>query len=196
MCKAVGFRVTVRGEIPQGGFIAPNHLSYMDILVLSSLLPQAFLSKKEVDSWPVIGMYTRMAGTLYIDRHRRSGVAEQEAGFAEVLDSGLSMTVFLEGTSTDGRTVLPFRASLLQPLVANNWSVTPAYLSYECDEGEVTRDVCWWGDMGFFEHIWRMFKAKGVRATIVFGKTRRSGTDRKQLAADLYQDVVRLSESL
>lgn len=195
MLKVVGFRVTVRGEIPSGGFIAPNHLSYMDIVVLASVAPQVFLSKLDVDSWPVVGSYCRMAGTLYIDRRRRSDVAKKEASFAEVIAAGLNMTFFLEGTSTDGRAVLPFRASLLQPLVANGWPITPAYLKYECEGGDVAQDVCWWGDMGFVEHLLRMVKIKSAHATVVFGKQRRPGEDRKALANELYAEVLELSET-
>lgn len=196
MLKAVGYRVRIRGEIPAGGFIAPNHLGYMDIVVLASVAPQVFLSKLEVARWPVVGAYTKMAGTLFIDRKRRSDVATKESDFAEVIAAGLNMTFFLEGTSTDGRVVLPFRASLLQPLVANAWPVTPAYLRYECEEGDVAQDVCWWGEMGFGEHLLRMFKVKRVHAMVVFGSRRAPGDDRKQLASDLFQDVLELARSL
>ncbi len=166
----------------------------MDIIVLASVAPQVFLSKLEVDSWPVVGAYCRMAGTLYIDRRRRSDVATKEASFSEVIAAGLNMTFFLEGTSTDGRAVLPFRASLLQPLVQNGWPITPAYLKYECEDGDAAQDVCWWGDMGFAEHIFRMLKVKGVHATVVFGSQRQPGSDRKELANELYQEVLSLSE--
>lgn len=196
MCRGLGFDVTVHGDIPQGGFVAPNHLGYMDIVVLASVTPQVFLSKSEVDSWPVIGAYCRMAGTLYIDRSRRSDVAKKEASFAEVISSGLNMTFFLEGTSTDGRAVLPFRASLLQPLVANNWPITPAFIRYECDEGDVAQDICWWGDMGFAEHLLRMLRVKRVQATVVFGEKRHPGQDRKRLANELYEEVQSLAENL
>ncbi|MBD5778149.1 1-acyl-sn-glycerol-3-phosphate acyltransferase [Pelagicoccus sp. NFK12] len=194
MLKLMGFRVSVVGPVPAGGFIAPNHLSYMDIIVLASVTPQVFLSKVEVDSWPVVGSYCRMAGTLYIDRRRRSDVATKEASFSEVIEAGLNMTFFLEGTSTDGRAVLPYRASLLQPLVDNDWPITPAYLKYECEQGDVAQDVCWWGDMGFASHLLRLCKVKSVRATIVFGNQRRPGNDRKALAKELYEEVLGLSE--
>ena len=196
MLKAVGFRVTVRGAVPTGGFIAPNHLGYMDIVVLASVAPQVFLSKLDVDSWPLVGRYCRMAGTIYIDRRRRSDVASKEASFAEVIAAGLNLTFFLEGTSTDGRAVLPFRASLLQPLVVNDWPIAPAYLKYECEEGDVAQDVCWWGEMGFVEHLLRMVKVKSVHATVVFGTQRQPGTDRKELANSLYAEVLDLSETV
>lgn len=196
MCRAVHFEVKVHGEVPSGGFIAPNHLGYMDIVVLASVAPQVFLSKSEVDKWPVVGLYTRMAGTLYINRKRRSDVARKESAFAEVIEAGLNMTFFLEGTSTDGATVLPFRASLLQPLIANQWPVTPAFLRFEATGGDVRQDVCWWGDMGFASHLIRMLGVKKVDTTIVFGERRLPGEDRKVLASELYKDVVALSDSL
>ena len=77
---------------------------------------------------PPAGGYTRMAGTLFIDRQRRSEVATKEAEFDKVIGAGLSLTVFLEGTSTNGEQVLPFRSSLLAPVVKNGWLITPAYL--------------------------------------------------------------------
>lgn len=196
MLKTTGYRIKVCGNIPDGGFIAPNHLSYMDIVVLASVAPQVFLSKKEVGDWPVVGAYTRMAGTLYIDRERRGDVATKEESFAKVIEAGLNMTFFLEGTSTDGRAVLPFRASLLQPVVANEWPVTPAYLRYECEGGDVAQDVCWWGDMGFASHLFRMFTLKKVRATVMFGEKRKPGNDRKRLAKELYDEVLGLEASV
>lgn len=196
MLRTLGYRVTVHGKIPEGGFVAPNHMGYMDIVVLASVAPQVFLSKKEVGDWPVVGLYTRMAGTLYIDRARRSDVANKEEAFSKVIAAGLSMTFFLEGTSTDGRAVLPFRASLLQPVVANSWPITPAYLKYECVGGDVAQDVCWWGTMTFGSHLLRMTKVERVNATVIFGEKREPGTDRKRLASELYEDVLKLEASL
>lgn len=192
LLRGMGYEVEVSGTVPEGGFIAPNHLSYMDIVVLASVAPQVFLSKAEVGRWPLVGYYTKIAGTLFIDRARRSDVANKEEGFGRVIDAGLSMTFFLEGTSTDGRAILPFRSSLLEPVVKNGWAITPAYLEYECAGGDVTQDVCWWGDMGFAPHLLRMCQVRGVRARIVFGNQRQPGEDRKELAGALYEDVVAL----
>lgn len=193
MLRAVRFEVVVIGEPPQGSFIVPNHVSYMDIVALGSVSPQVFLAKSEVSVWPVIGSLTRMAGTLFIDRRRRRDVAAREESFSAVINAGLSMTIFLEGTSTNGEQVLPFRSSLLAPVVENGWPVTPAYLRYECEGADPRRDVCWWGDMGFSSHLWRLLGVKRTRATIVFGKPRQSGADRKVLAEELYRDVLELS---
>lgn len=192
MLRGVGYELRVVGSPPTGGFVAPNHLGYIDILVLASVSPQAFLSKSDVADWPVIGLYTKMAGTLYIDRGRRSDVATKEEEFAKVIEAGLNMTFFLEGTSTDGNTILPFRSSLLAPVVKNGWLITPAYLQYECAQGDPRMDVCWWGDMGFGSHLLRMLRVKKVYATVVFGSSRHPGDDRKRLAVELQEDVERL----
>lgn len=194
LLKGYSFSVETIGPPPKGGFVVSNHLSYMDIIVLASALPQVFLSKREVADWPVIGWYTRIAGTLFIDRNKRSDVATKEAGFSEVIESGVGMTVFLEGTSTDGTTVLPFRASLLQPVVKNEWPVTPVYLKYVCEGGDVAQDVCWWGDMGFGSHLLRLAKTRRVRATIAFGKSRVAAGDRKALAEALWRETLDLRD--
>ena len=192
--NAFGIRFKVIGNAPQRGLIVSNHLSYIDIMVMGAATRQVFLSKSEVQGWPLIGLLTKYAGTLYIDRGKRSEVAQQEDAFKDVIDQGLEMTVFLEGTSSDGRSVLPFRSSLLQPAVKNNWPVTPAYLKYECVEGNAATDVCYWGDMTFGSHLVNMAKVKRTHATLVFGETREPGNDRKALATTLYEDVSRLKE--
>lgn len=195
MTRALGFEIRVVGTPPSSGFITPNHLGYMDILVLGSIVPQVFLSRSDVQSWPIIGAYTKMAGTLFIDRKRRSEVASKDADFANVIEAGVGMTYFLEGTSSDGLEVFPFRASLLEPVVRNGWLITPAYLKYECEGGDTKQDVCWWGDMEFGSHILRMAKLRKITATVVFGETRQPGECRKKLAIELHESVVELRNS-
>lgn len=196
LLKVLRLSVDARGQPKEGSFIAANHLSYMDILVMASQTPQVFLSRKDVGDWPFIGRFVRMAGTLFIDRSRRSEVSNHEDGFSRAIDSKVGMTVYLEGTSTDGSEILPFKSSLLQPVVKNQWNVIPAYIRYECEGGDPAWDVCWWGDMTFGSHLLKMLTLKSIRATIVFGPARSPGIDRKTLARQLYADVVSLKEQL
>jgi lyso-ornithine lipid O-acyltransferase len=100
LLKVMHLKVETRGLPPEGSFIAANHQGYMDILVMASLMPQVFLSKHSVADWPFIGIFVKMAGTLFIDRGRRSEVSTQEAGFANAIQNKVGMTVYLEGTST------------------------------------------------------------------------------------------------
>lgn len=181
---------------PRVGVVACNHVSYVDILVLAATTPQVFLAKSEVRSWPVFNWFARMAGTQFIDRNRRSDVARQNADFVHIVENDAVLTIFLEGTSTDGSTVRPFRSSLLEPAVAHRWPVTPAAIHYTCTGGDVAQDVCWWGDMGFFEHLFRLVRVDSVTAHVRFGTPVASADDRKELATQLHHEVVALKSRL
>ena len=106
------------------------------------------------------------------------------------------MTVYLEGTSTDGSQILPFKSSLLQLVVKNQWKVTPAYMRYDCVRGDPAMDVCWWADMIFGDHMLKMMTFRSVQATIVSGSARSPGNDRKALAKELHTDVLGLKKQL
>lgn len=191
--RALAVRFDVEGEPrPRTGVVASNHVSYLDIPVLAAATPQVFLAKSEVRDWPVVGWFARTAGTQFIDRKRRSDVARQNADFVHIVEHDAVLTLFLEGTSTDGTAVAPFRSSLLEPVIEHGWSVTPAAMHYTCTGGDVAQDVCWWGEMGFFEHLFRLVQVDTVTAHLRFGKPVASAEDRKELAAHLHREVAAL----
>ncbi|MCH6258306.1 1-acyl-sn-glycerol-3-phosphate acyltransferase [Puniceicoccaceae bacterium K14] len=197
LVSGMGFDIHVIGTPPEKGFVAPNHQSYMDILVLSSVTNLNFLSKSEVRKWPLIGKYTEMAGTVFIDRSRKRDVANKNDAFGRAIDESVSLTIFLEGTSTNGEEVLSYRSSLLQPMVENDWPITPVYIKYDCVGGSVADEVCWWGDAEFTPHLVNMLALPRVSATIVFGEMRTvGGRDRKELAVELREDVLRLRKQV
>jgi 1-acyl-sn-glycerol-3-phosphate acyltransferase len=193
--RLLNIEVTIRGMAPKSGLLTCNHLSYLDIVVLSGAHRQIFLSKAEVRNWPIIGALTRCAGTLFVHRERKSDVAELQTAFAEVITKGLPLTMFPEGTSSDGSTVLPFFSSFFEPAAKANWPVTPGWIGYRLDEGEgnVADDVCYWRDMTFGPHFLKLLSKKKIYATIVFGEAIESGLNRKQMAAALHQEVSALA---
>ena len=101
--------VSASGPLPASGLIVSNHLSYLDILFYASLMPCIFVSKSEVLSWPLFGILARCGGTIFVERSRAHGVDEPARRIAAALTLGIPVVLFPEGTSTDGRTVLPFR---------------------------------------------------------------------------------------
>ncbi len=186
-------RIVVVGEPrPRTGVVASNHVSYLDIPVLAATTPQVFLAKSEVRDWPVIGWFARVAGTQFIDRKRRGDVARQNADFVHIVEHDAVLTLFLEGTSTDGSTVRPFRSSLLEPAVEHGWPVTTAAMHYTCSGGDVAQDVCWWGEMGFFEHLFRLVQVDTITAHLRFGHAVASAEERKALAEHLHGEVSAL----
>ncbi|MDF3059098.1 MAG: hypothetical protein K0R17_3313 [Rariglobus sp.] len=193
--RVLAVKVESRGEPVPGALIAANHLGYLDILVLAALTPVVFVSKKEVRAWPVFGWFAEKAGTRFIDRTRRGDVSHVGAGAGSVVAEGLGLVIFLEGTSTDGREVLPFKSSLLEPAVLGGWRVVPAGLFYDVPPGRsAAREVCWWGDMTLLPHLWNLMTVPWVRAHVAWGTPIRAGDwSRKLLARELRQEVLALT---
>ena len=97
--------------VPSGGLLVSNHLSYLDVPVMSAITPTVFVAKHEIRSWPVIGLLARLAGTLFIDRGRRINVAPVNAAVQTALDGGALVVVFPEEPV---QTAIPFcRSSIV-----------------------------------------------------------------------------------
>lgn len=193
LCRLFGLRLTVCGEPILDGPVlyVANHLSYFDILALSGVIPASFVAKKEVASWPLFGILARLQKTVFIDRSRTaarlSGRQVQEA-----LTQGRPLVLFAEGTSSDGRRVLPFRSSLLAPLDGlPSTRVQPVTV---CLEGAVTqaqRDAyAWYGDMDLLPHLWAFAKSSGAHVRLVFHAPLPAGLlDRKVLTHNVQEAV-------
>lgn len=188
----LGIQYGVSGVPPVAGLVVSNHLSYLDIMVFGAVMRCVFVSKAEVKSWPVFGWLTTMAGTVYVDRKRRSDTRNANDGISRAMQQGLPVVVFPEGTSSGGAEVLPFYPSLFEPAVENNSMVTAAYLNYEVDGGNVAEDVAYWGTMTFFPHLLRLLSLTEIRATIRFSDAPRVFEDRKVAAVETRLDVLRL----
>ena len=184
--------VDCQGEPPAGGLIVSNHVSYLDILVFSAVTPCAFVAKKEVKSWPAVGWIATLGGAIYIDRARRDDTHSIQPQMAASLAAGVRLVLFPEGTSSDGRQVLPFRSSLFQSAVENRAPITAACISYEIEHGDPAVDVCYHGDMVMGPHAAKLFGKGGVKASLRFGARARVFADRKIAARELYQEVNRL----
>jgi 1-acyl-sn-glycerol-3-phosphate acyltransferase len=124
--KTLDLKISFSGEPHPEGLIVSNHLSYLDILVFSSIANCVFVSKSEVKSWPVVGWVATMSGAVYVDRSRRTDTQSVQPEMKAALARGLRLAMFPEGTSTDGSSVLRFHSSLFQPAIDLNAPVTAA----------------------------------------------------------------------
>jgi len=183
---------TSTGQIPKSGLLVSNHLSYLDIMVIAAITPAVFVSKSEVRNWPVIGWLTALAGTIFIVRERRTHVGAVNKEIESALADGVLVVVFPEGTSTNGSELLPFRPPLLEPVTHGNHPISVGFLHYELDDGDPTNEVCYWGDHTFFPHAVNLLSKKRVRAHMTFGTFQRTTDDRKELAKDLREAVLKL----
>ncbi len=190
--KVFSLTTTHEGPPPAAGLLVSNHLSYLDILVLVSLMPAVFVAKSEVKSWPVFGWFASLAGTLFVIRARRSDVSRMNSEIERILNSGDVLVLFPEGTSWNGSEVLPFKSSLLEPIVGSKHSLTVAHISYALADGDVANDICYWGDMTFFPHLLKLMTKKQMKARVCFAPALKSASDRKELALQLHAEVSRL----
>lgn len=177
------------GTLPAGGLVVSNHLSYLDILVFSAIAPCAFVAKREIRSWPGIGWIATLAGTIYIDRSRPDNTHSIQPQMAAALAGGVPVVLFPEGTSSNGRQVLPFRSSLFQSAIANRTPITAACISYEIEDGDPAIDVCYYGNMVLRPHAAKLFGKGGVTANLRFGDGAKIFADRKEAARQLYEEV-------
>ena len=187
-------KVESRGMVPTTGLLVCNHLSYLDILVLGSLTPSAFVAKLEVKHWPVFGWFARMAGTVFVDRQKRVEVGRVTQEMQSVLGSGVLLTLFPEGTSSDGQTVLAFKSSLLEPAARQAHCLCAGLLRYELEDGDAGEEVCYWKDMTLLPHLINLLSKAKVSASVSFRELRQGNTNRKELARALHSEVLQLKQ--
>ena len=167
-----------------------NHLSYLDVVVLSSIGPCVFVAKRDVAAWPLFGWLARAAGTIFVDRERRLATADVVDLVREAVAGGSLVVLFPEGTSSDGSTVLPFKSALLESAVELRCSVAAAAIEYTLDKGSVADEVCYWRDMTLVPHLLNLFFKREIRSTCSFSLPRIRIGDRKEIARELREEII------
>lgn len=185
----LAIKLIVKGQPCQAGpaLLASNHISWLDIMVLHAARHCRFVSKSELQHWPLVGTLATGAGTLFIERESRRDAMRVVHHMAECLRQGEVLAVFPEGTTGDGTELLPFHANLLQAAISAQAPVQPVALHF-ADEatGAVSFAPCYIGDDTLVRSIWRTLSAKGVVAVLHFGTPQLAdGRDRRVWAADL-----------
>jgi 1-acyl-sn-glycerol-3-phosphate acyltransferase len=203
-CAIFGLEIRIHGEpaLAGGTLYVANHVSYLDIPVLGSVLNVPFVAKGEVAGWPVIGLIGRLGQTLFVDR--RSGRAGgQRDALATRLCAGERLILFAEGTSSSGERVLPFKsalfAALMQGDAVRSIQMQPLTISYTRFRGGLTIGhglrplYAWYGDMTLLPHIWSALGLPGAEVEVRFHQPVSAAdfTSRKALARHAEQEVAK-----
>ncbi|MCH8203749.1 MAG: 1-acyl-sn-glycerol-3-phosphate acyltransferase [Candidatus Hydrogenedentes bacterium] len=198
LLQIAGIRAHAVGQAPRAPvLITPNHLGYLDIVAVGALCDTMFVSKAEVESWPIIGFLFKQAEGIGVTRGRLRGVHEANRIITERLEQGLSVCVFLEGTSSGGGAVMPFHSSLIQPAIDAGVPVVPAAVRWRATDPaiDIAEDVAYWGGHSLVPHLWRVLGLRGLRVDVTFGDPFLSGgQDRKALAKTAHDRVSALLE--
>lgn len=167
--------------------LVANHVSWLDIVVIHALCPQArFVSKAVVRDWPLIGRLVTGAGTLMVDRQRQRDTSRALEAMVQALKQGDTVALFPEGTTSDGAQVLAFRASLLQSAVLARVPVQPVALRYSEAGQALSPSVPYVGTTSFVESLWRICVARQSMATVqILHAAPPPHADRRTLAAEL-----------
>ena len=194
-CFSWGIRVRLEGEFsPERPLlVVSNHCSYADIPVLGSKAPVQFTPKAEIADWPIIGSLCRLADCVFINRNPRK-TAENMAALTKVQNEGGLISLFPEGTTNNGITLLPFRSSYFS-LAEQGLPVQPVTLRYHQHNGqplsaEAMRKISWIGDDEFAPHLLELLKQPSVSATIQCHKViHTEGKNRKMIAQICEQQI-------
>ena len=195
LLRTLGIGLVVRGQPADGPvLLACNHISWLDIVVIHAARHCRFIAKSELQAWPLVATLAAGAGTLFIERASRRDALRVVHQMAERLQAGDVLGVFPEGTTGDGRTVLPFHANLLQAAIAVDAPVQPLALRFvDAVSGQTSLLPCYVGDDTLLQSLWRTVCAEGVQALLQFGPPQAvAGRDRRTLAADLRARIVAL----
>jgi len=180
--RGVGIRYHVEGTPPTHGLVVANHLSYLDVLILSAAMPCFFVAKMEISGWPIFGKAAHVSGTIFLDRTSHSSAMSVADQMSERLKQPIPVLLFPEGTSTDGTQVIPFHPRLIDPATAAGIPITTAAIFYVLEDGTPEMELCWYGDESFVTHLKKVLGVAGFEAKVRFGESK-VYTDRR-VAAD------------
>jgi 1-acyl-sn-glycerol-3-phosphate acyltransferase len=203
LCFFFGIRWEIEGEpcTDRQVLYMSNHLSYLDIPMIASILRASFVAKSEVEGWALFGYLSTLQQTAFIQR-KRSAIAREKKALQDRINEGESLIIFPEGTSTSGLEVLPFKSSLfalalgedkpdlyIQPITIQLLEIDghPPRSKEEQDLYAWPRDV----DIDLHVHLWRFALTSGAKLRLTFHSPLRARdfADRKVLAKTCHDNV-------
>ena len=189
---ALGIALEVRGAARAGPVLfTANHISWLDILAINAVHPARFVSKADVRHWPVLGWMVACGGTLFIERERKRDALRVVHQVAEALKAGETLAVFPEGTTSDGRGLLPFHANLLQAAISTETPVQAIALRYADATAPVSLAAAYIGDTTLAQSLRAVLFADRLRVRVELLPAQ--GTrhlDRRALAERLHNDIA------
>jgi 1-acyl-sn-glycerol-3-phosphate acyltransferase len=192
----LGLRTDIRGEVPDRGaaergradtgigyLVCCNHVSFADIFFLNHIIPSRFIAKKEIASWPVMGLIAKAVGTLFIDRSRKRAVLEIANVMAGALSEGRNVLFFPEGTTSNGLQLLPFHANLFAAATETGAPVLPITIRYVY-KGKTT-DLASYAKVSLWTAMKRIVTTPGITAEVtILPPILSQGRDRHELCAE------------
>ena len=205
MSKILNIKIAVEGNAAQleggGCVIVSNHFGYLDGIILGSLFPVIFVSKSEVKSWPLVGQWTTLCGTVFINRQRKGLIPLAVNEMSRKLRQGANILLFPEGAATNGERMLPFQTAPLAAPLRSRAIIVPLTLAYQSiDEQPIStanRDLVYcYDDMPDAPHFWKLLGLRRIEARVTIrpkidcSRYEDNSAGRKRLTEDCYNRVL------
>lgn len=181
--------------------IVSNHLSYTDVFVICSIAPSVFIANSELTEQFVLGTITRYSGAIFVERRNKSKLLENVGDISDTLNMGLSVTLFPEGTTSNGDGILNFKTSFFHPAIKSRIDILPVCLRYKKVNGAYidreSRDaVFFYGEANFFSHFFRILEVKTIlvefeELEVVRGSTEITRKNAARLAYERISDAYK-----
>lgn len=208
ICLIINLRVKVEGKIASERplLLVSNHISYLDIMILGAKTPAIFTPKSDMAGWPVISTICRLLNCIFIERSSDK-IRESQVKIHEMFVAGEVVSLFPEGTTGNGRHVLPFKSSLFsiaeEKISGRELFVQPAIIGYT-GIGALPIDstqwpaIAWYGDMLLVPHLWKLLQLGRIDARLTFlpAVTLSQFGNRKLLAAHCRDSAVEVLQGL
>jgi 1-acyl-sn-glycerol-3-phosphate acyltransferase len=193
MLRMLGIELQVSGQFRPGAkLVLANHVSWLDIMAVHAVCPEArFVSKADVQHWPLVGRLVASAGTLYIERERSRDALRVMHQMAAALGEGDTVAVFPEGTTGPGPELLPFHANLLQAAISGGIPVQPVALRYADAHGPFSTAAQFIGDTTLPQSLWRLACGDRLRLRLLVLTAQGSrDADRRSLSNRVRGQIV------
>lgn len=186
----LGVNLRCSGELKPGQLVLANHISWLDVCAITAVCPATFVCKEEVRDWPIIGWLVARCETLFILRGSRQAAGRMNAAIGEALAEGRTVVVFPEGTSSDGTTVLPFHAALVQSAIDGGHEIVALALRYTHTDGSSSTAPAYCGDITLLESVSAIAMSKSLTAEITALAVPRFGPSVRRELADRCRTAI------
>ena len=204
LLKILGIRLSIKGRPSERKplILIGNHCSYLDIIILGSVLPVCFVAKSEIKSWFLFGTLASLQNSIFIDR-RNFKALDSLKKISKNLSSNFAIIIFPEGTTNNGKRVLKFRASLFKifeddpTLGLQNFSLCYTHINSMPLDNRMRPNIAWYGEMSLITHLKRLLNYSSIGAKLQFHPTIvPHGVTRKIISEESREQVIKGINSL
>jgi 1-acyl-sn-glycerol-3-phosphate acyltransferase len=208
--KILAWILGIRVELPKvaqdfrgkGVFFVSNHFSYIDGIVASSIFSFVFIGKTELKNWPLLGVMIRLSETIFINRVNIFNIQNELEKITFLLNSNVNVILFPEGTSSDGKVIIPFKSSFFSAPLEAECKIIPLTIKYKKINDRVINDfnkdlVYWYRDMEFFPHFVGVLGLKSIDVELKVNSSlqvndalEQTSSAKRKYLSDLSQEII------